>query len=110
MARSSFTVTYDIVTPESAEHGDCAEQGYVTPGGWHYDLNTVLADKEGDYSMTLREAMNLVPSGYDCGTWFAQHDGSVNYRTGAETTYSLHPPRHITPSSYRRIAHLLGNR
>ena len=30
------TITYDIVTGESAEHGDAAERGYWMPGGWTY--------------------------------------------------------------------------
>ena len=30
--------TYDVVTPESAEHGDVAECGFITPGFWRYLL------------------------------------------------------------------------
>ena len=36
--RLTYSVTYDIVTPESAEDGDVAERGYVLPGGYHVDI------------------------------------------------------------------------
>lgn len=102
-----FRVTYDIVTPESAEHGDSAERGFVMPGGWQYDIETVLADKESNYSMSLRDAINLIGCVEDSGSWFTETDGRQNYKTGAETTYSLHPPDNITGASYRRLARLL---
>lgn len=31
----AFSVTYEIVTPESAEQGEYEDLGYVLPGGWH---------------------------------------------------------------------------
>lgn len=31
-----YSITYSIVTPESAEHGDFAEHGYTLPGGYRY--------------------------------------------------------------------------
>ena len=34
----TYSVTYDIVTPESAEYCDAAERGYVLPGGHHVDI------------------------------------------------------------------------
>ena len=30
-----FAVTYEIVTPDSAEHGEAEERGFVAPGEWH---------------------------------------------------------------------------
>lgn len=30
--RAAFFVSYEIVTPESAEHGDAAERGFIDPG------------------------------------------------------------------------------
>ena len=103
MARPVFHVTYDIVTPESAEHGDYAEAGFVQPGEWH-----VSADKGDESGMTLREAARLCYPQEDAGSWFAEVDGRVDYRTGAEERRSLHPPRNITAASYDRLAKLLG--
>lgn len=36
------TITYQTVTPESAEHGDFADHGFVGDGGWRYSI----ADEE----------------------------------------------------------------
>lgn len=98
-----FSVTYDIVTPESAEHGDAAERGWVHPGGWHS-----MADDPS--KMSLREAIDLVGCLQDVGGWFVETDGRVDYRTGAEETRSLHPPRNITPASYGRLQRVLKAR
>jgi hypothetical protein len=99
-----FKVTYQTVTPESAEHGDFADSGFVTPGGGHYPVNDC-----GDMTITLREAMKLACPSCDCGGWFAEEsEGRVNYRTGAVETRSIHPPMHITASSYLRVRRALG--
>lgn len=97
-----FAVTYEIVTPDSAEHGEAEEIGYVSPGQWR-DSKPQL--------MSLREAMRLCSPAYDCGRWWAEHGGDrCNYRTGAVETRSIHPPRNITESSYKRISRMLGCR
>lgn len=108
-----FTVTYDVVTPESAEYGDAAERGFASPGGWKQE--------DRPEPVTLREALRAAGSrgggpsrrGYgfeDCGRWFATVDADQDYRTGEETTYAIHPPKGITPSSYRRVSRLLTGR
>ena len=104
--KSQFTVTYSIVTPESAEHGDDAEHGFAAPGGWHFAIETCGSIE--DNGLTLREAVGMMGCVEDCGRWFVETDGREDYKTGAVTTYSLHPPRNITESSYRRLARLLG--
>jgi hypothetical protein len=97
-----FTVTYEIVTPDSAEHGEAEEMGFVAPGQWR--------DSEPQL-MSLREAMRLCGPAYDCGNWWAEHGGDrCDYRTGAVETRSIHPPRNITESSYKRITRVLGCR
>jgi len=96
-----FRVTYDIVTYESAEHGDTAEAGFVQPGGWH---------TEDSESLSLREAANLVGNLEDSGSWFTEIDGTEDYRTGAVERRSLHPPRNITTASYARLKRVLGIR
>ncbi len=32
------TITYDVTTPESVEHGDTADHGFYGPGGWKYSI------------------------------------------------------------------------
>jgi hypothetical protein len=94
-----FTVTYEIVTPDSAEHGEAEEMGYVSPGQWH---------DEEPQPMTLREAIQLCSPTHDCGRWWAETgEDRCDYRTGAVETRSIHPPRNITPSSYARITRML---
>ncbi len=113
MPKARFLVTYDIVTYESAEHGDVAESGFVTPGGWR-DADPCLDPPEA-HAMTLREALDLVSPVYASsshprpGDWFIGHE-TQDYRTGESETRSLHPPRDITPSSMRRLARVLGTR
>jgi hypothetical protein len=99
-----FRVTYNIVTPESAEQGDFAECGFVLPGGWH-----TSADTDDETCMTLREAMNLCSpqSNSGAGCWM-EEDSRTDYHTSAEERRSIHPPRDITAASYARVTKLLG--
>jgi hypothetical protein len=65
--------TYQIVTPESAESGYCFE----------------------DVQYTLREAIALlyshpIPSSDGVPRWASSHP-QIDYRTGAQTIYSVHP-------------------
>jgi hypothetical protein len=105
----AFTVTYEIVTPESAEQGDFEDTGYVLPGGWHGAAETP-EDREA-VLMDLRSARSLVDGGLeDCGSWFSQMSSDTDYRTGAEERRSLHPPENITQASYARLKRLLTRR
>lgn len=102
-----FHVTYEIVTPESAEHGDAAERGFVTPGGWRHEINSTDINDPG-LDLDLRSAVNLIGCVENSGSWFTETDGRDDYRTGANERRSLHPPRNITPASYARLARLLA--
>lgn len=94
-------VTYDIVTPESAEDGEADERGWINASGWH------LEDRPEP--MSLREALRRCGPGFEnSGRWFTESSSDTDYRTGSEETRSLHPPPQITPSSYARVARLLG--
>jgi hypothetical protein len=103
MSRPTFCVTYDIVTPESAEVGDVAESGYYSRGGWKHDNPS---------EWTLQEIVSEfgLNSCEDCGNWFATIDPSIDYRTGVETSYSVHPPDGITRASYARLTRILAYR
>lgn len=105
-----FRVTYEIVTPESAEHGDAEENGFVMPGEWRDSIDVAMKKPDSAYDITLREAMRLAHPQEDCGTWWSECDGRQDYRTGAYETRSIHPPENISPSSYRRVTRLLGIR
>lgn len=92
-----FNITYEIVTEESAEHGEAYEIGF------HAE------------SITLREAHDIL-------RWFGGHceasDSTLGPHTwlsfycemdpmtGETTNYGLHFPRNLTGSTRRRIARL----
>ena len=103
-----FRVTYEIVTPESAEYGDAAERGFVTPGERYDDIDTAMKQPHDAYDMSLREAIGLAYPQEDSGSWWSEVDGRHDYRTGAEERRSIHPPANITAASYARVARLLG--
>lgn len=90
----AFHVTYDITDSDNAE--DYAETGYASPGGWQHD---------DPANLTLSQVLQIVSAGTceDGGSAFYTVDSSINYRTGEETRYAVHPPRHITRASYNRL-------
>lgn len=110
LARPIFHVTYDLITPESAERGDTSDNGFVTAGEW----KTSVKDKWGKNAaaiqavsgLTLREALELCSPQEDCGSWFSEVDSRTDYATGEEERRSLHPPRHISAASYARLQKL----
>lgn len=103
-----FRVTYEVVTPESAENGEAAFRGFLMESGRCIDIEVAILSSFTAYNMTLREAMRLASPQEDCGRWWQEVDGRLDYRTGAVETRAIHPPHNITESSYRRVSRLLG--
>lgn len=89
-----FNVTYELVTPESAEHGDAAERGFIC---------------EGVRLSEAFEAMGRAAT-EDSGRWISNHEYGHCYETGAEETRAIHPPRNLTESSYRRLCRVFDIR
>jgi hypothetical protein len=94
MAKNRFSVTYDIITPESAAQGDTAEDGFIAENvGLREaieDVGGVCYEHNGNYE------------------WFTNHEYDTNYRTGALERRALHPPDGTSRASRVRIARLLG--
>jgi hypothetical protein len=117
MTRKRFHVTYDTVTPESAEHGDVEERGFVLPRDSLCDMSEspcgpAFVPIKAKHALTLREALDLLgllESGGD-GSSYYECDGRQNYRTGAETRYTFHLPDNATAASTERVARLLVSR
>jgi hypothetical protein len=102
-----FTVTYEIVTEDSAENGEAVACG-------------ALADK-----LSLRDALSYVNATDSChcsqssveasdsrvceARWFTVYN-SANYLSGNYENRSLHVPAAVTASSRLRIARILGVR
>lgn len=114
--RKRFHVTYEVVTPESAEHGDVAERGFVDADGTEYEMppdmfGAAAGEFKARFDLTLRQAFDLIPRGLcmeDSGHWFSEADPGVDCRTGNSHALAFHPPDNITRSSYQRIAALLN--
>ncbi len=99
-----FTMTYDKVTPESAEHGDTAENGWCLPGGWRHALRdddghheSVLEEaKAGEFDQdadTLRELVDVLKEIGAChrsGDSFYGHPSEMNPRDGSVETLCVH--------------------
>jgi len=97
-----FSVSYEIVTPESASYGDCAERGMIAR------------------NVTLREAIDFLfqtrtihvggieanDSNVEGARWISVYNSS-EFFTGAQETRSLHIPDNVTPSSRKRIHRLV---
>lgn len=81
-----LVITYEVVTPESAEHGDAAERGFVDDLG-------VEVSSVAEACATLEDDGALEPSSssFHSGIWYSQYDGHTDFRTGAVTKHSYHP-------------------
>lgn len=95
-----FSVTYQIVTQESAEDGEASDSGFISQD---VCLRDAIADFTGTRTNRVDGGMGIENS----GRWFTYYNG-MEFDTGAFESRALHPYRTITPSSYRRLARLLG--
>ena len=60
-----FTVTYETVIPESAEHGDNSDTGYVMPGQWKYSTRDDSLDHA---SVNVGQKANAACGGHGLGS------------------------------------------
>lgn len=91
-----FKVTYEIVTPESAEQGDCEERGRlddvscapdmsdIEDGITAVDLAVTLLKGEGATQPSTSGAMTT-------DSWWTNYEYDTDYRTGAVESRSYHP-------------------
>jgi hypothetical protein len=127
----TISFTYDMVTHESAEYGDNADNGFYDRGH-RYSMNVKetyddIMKNPSDYHEVwqpgklrdaLREAINLgiyQPSEGNSvaqigeNAWFSSVDADQDFATGESTYYSLHVSG-TTSSTKRRIARLLSGK
>jgi hypothetical protein len=124
-----ISMTFETVTPESAEDGDVADHGFAEPGGWEYsiydDAFQARVAKDGrDQALKdmtpeplefedVEEAVDFL-QGYgsfetSCSPvcdnghcWLTQADTDKDFSTGAETRLSFHLEG-VTPAVHREI-------
>lgn len=105
MKRDIFNVTYDIVTPESAEHGDYEESGFIAE-------SVTLRDAITDLHETRTCKVDGV-SAIEADSFPCTHPSSVRvingteFETGAVESRAIHIPRTVSTASARRIARLV---
>lgn len=93
-------ISYETVTPESAEYGDCADSGWeneegvcITPDeydveehGSEFDAVVALAVDTIGHSCEASDYPRCCPG----HTWYTEIDGDVDYSDGSETRRSYH--------------------
>lgn len=89
-------ITYDIVTPESAEEGDYAESGWIDEDGVSMKPDKVdtqdgitAVDKAISF---LRSESAREPSStaFHSGVWYTNEEYDTDYSTGAVESRSYH--------------------
>jgi len=101
-----FSVTYQIVSQESAEQGEAEEQGYISQD---IGLREAMAD--------LFETRTSHCAGVECvecDDWpviaprLIIVSNGLEFKSGDCESRSLHIPEQVTAASRRRIARLCG--
>jgi hypothetical protein len=104
----TFSVTYEIVTEESASEGDAEERGWICEDVSLRVALRCVADTrtnqvDGVSAIECDESPVCAPR------WVTVTNG-MEYLTGAQESRSLHIPEGVTAASRRRIARLVGAR
>lgn len=100
-----FSVTYEIVTPESAEYGDAEERGFICQGESLRDAIDCLFETRTSQCAGL-SCIEPSDSCHESARWITAYNG-IEYETGAHENRSLHFPANITASSRKRLIALL---
>lgn len=97
---SKFSVTYEIVTAESAENGEVEDCGFVAESLSLRDALDLAVQTESSQC----EQTSIEASDSDIGSarWFTVCN-SPTYDEGRQESRSLHIPEHVTASSRARI-------
>jgi hypothetical protein len=88
-----LSITYNTATPESAEHGEYADSGFL--------LEDEAVDPEAIAEHGIAEAVDSLVSsaiGYwgckgcfeNAGSWLTSIEASEDYMTGESTVYDIH--------------------
>lgn len=97
--RQRFTVTYEVITQESAEYGEAEERGFI---GEDLTLRDALANFHATRTNRCDGGDGLEVN----GDWLTMHNG-MEYETGAYESRSLHLPRTLTAASRLRLIRYL---
>jgi hypothetical protein len=105
----TYSITFDVVTPESAENGDFAESGFISQDDVAETLAD-LADAISDNCGHVEANVYPFPAHGPIGSLaFYGVDPDVDYSTGAETRRALHVDN-ISADDARALVRLLMGR
>ncbi len=103
MTNPSFSVTYEITTPESAENGDAEVRGYIAENVSLREAVQCLFETRTSQCDGI-SALEPSDSCAESARWFSVYNGT-EFLTGANETRSIHFPESMTPA---RRAHLIA--
>lgn len=107
----SWNVTYEIVTYESAEHGDAEERGFVGEHGIKWPIEECREHgqhlRTGTLSDLIHDCENFGVTFNKDTDWLYCVDGRTDYRTGAVTTYAVHLETETAKRNAARIGRLI---
>ena len=95
---TTFLLTFETITPESAALGDVAESGVLYEG---ISLREAINEMEGAETVEANEYPLHSPR------WVTGYGTHEDYLSGEVGNISLHFPEHLTPSTRRRIVRLI---
>lgn len=100
-----FNVTYEIVTPESAEDGEVEECGFEAENVSLRDALDVVQQTRTNLCDGV-EAIEPSDSDVRRARWITVYNG-MEFETGARESRSLHIPDSVTGASRVRIARIM---
>lgn len=95
---TTFLLTFERITPESAALGDVAESGVLYEG---ISLREAIDEMDGAETIEANEYPLHSPR------WVTAYGTHEDYLSGEVGNISLHFPEHLTPSTRRRIVRLI---
>src|SRR3954470_17832014 len=101
-----FSVTYEIMTEESASNGEAEETGFVVQD---VCLRDALEAVHETRTSACDGVTSIQPSSSDVADarWITIDNG-MEFETGARESRSIHFPESLTGATRCRIARLLG--
>lgn len=102
MKRDIFNVTYDIVTPESAEHCDYEESGFIAES---VTLRDAITDLHRTRTCMVDGVSAIETDSIPCSVRIVN---GTEFETGAVESRTLHIPLTVSAATACRIARLIG--
>lgn len=105
LARRRFAATFEIVTAESAEHGDAETRGWISRA---VELREAVADLFATRTSRVDGIAAIEPSDSEPSAcrWITVYNG-MEFETGATESRALHLPETMTAASRARLFRLL---